>query len=163
VAVAGQIDAEVKDIAYGLRPYQLDRLGLSKTIRAMVQRIGDTCGIACAADIAPIDRACPESAHIHVFRIVQEAVNNIVKHSQATRATVTVVRDGGSIVIRIEDNGTGVGPEATAADLPANGGLGLAGIRERAHILGGTVDILSHAGAGTSLTVTFPAEPTAHD
>jgi signal transduction histidine kinase/ligand-binding sensor domain-containing protein len=163
VADAGQIDAEVKDIAYGLRPYQLDRLGLSKTIRAMVQRIGDTCGIACAADIAPIDRACPESAHIHVFRIVQEAVNNIVKHSQATRATVTVVRDGGSIVIRIEDNGTGVGPEATAADLPANGGLGLAGIRERARILGGTVDIRSHAGAGTSLTVTFPAEPTAHD
>jgi signal transduction histidine kinase/ligand-binding sensor domain-containing protein len=163
VAVAGQIDAEVKDIAYGLRPYQLDRLGLCKTIRAMVQRIGDTCGIACAADIAPIDRAFPESAHIHVFRIVQEAMNNVVKHSQATRATVTVVRDGGSIVIRIEDNGIGVGPEAAAADLPANRGLGLAGIRERAHILGGTVDIWSLPGAGTSLTVTVPAEPTAHD
>jgi ligand-binding sensor domain-containing protein/signal transduction histidine kinase len=163
VAVAGQIDAEVKDIAYGLRPYQLDRLGLSKTIRAMVQRIGDSCGIACAADIAPIDRACAESTHIHVFRIVQEAMNNIVKHSQATRAMVTVARDGGSIVVRIEDNGTGVRLEATGVDRPANGGLGLAGIRERARILGGTVEIRSYAGAGTSLTVTFPAKATPHD
>lgn len=54
LTVAGQIDAEVKEIAYGLRPYQLDRLGLSKTLRAMVQRVGETCGIESVAEISPI-------------------------------------------------------------------------------------------------------------
>ena len=163
VSVAGELDAEIKEIAYGLRPYQLDRLGLTKTIRMMVQRVGKQCGIDCAADVEPIDDAFAAAAHIHVFRIVQESVNNIVKHAQATRATVTARRERRTVVIRIEDNGRSFRPDAAEPDVLSNGGLGLMGIRERVRILGGTVDIRSTPGAGTALTMTLPVEEARHE
>ena len=68
-----------------MRPHQLDTIGLSKTIENMVRRVGKACDIQLAAEIASIDDDLSESSHIHVFRIVQEAVSNIVKHSGATR------------------------------------------------------------------------------
>ena len=91
-ALAERINAEMTEIAYDLRPHQLDTIGLSKTIESMVRRVGRTCDIQLTTDIASIDDAIPEASQIHVFRIVQEAVSNIVKHSDASCAKVTITR-----------------------------------------------------------------------
>ena len=74
----------MKEIAYDLRPYQLDKIGVSRTIEGMVRRINGSCGIEFESDVDDIDDAVPAEAAIHVFRIVQEGVNNIVRHSTAT-------------------------------------------------------------------------------
>ena len=123
-----------------MRPHQLDTIGLSKTIETMVRKVGKACDIQLSADIDCIDHAFPEAAHIHVFRIVQEAVSNIVKHSAATRARVTVSRKPGSIEITVQDDGRGFSRDAPDAAPLGMHGAGLAGIRERARILGGRVE-----------------------
>jgi signal transduction histidine kinase len=154
--VAGQIDAEVKAIAYALRPYQLDRIGLSKTLAAMVQRVADACGIDAVVEIASIDDALRKDEHIHVFRIVQESLNNVIKHAQATRLSVVVSRDARSITIRVADDGAGFGPDAASDGGSTLAGLGLGGVRERVRILGGRVDIQSPRGGGTTVMVSVP-------
>jgi signal transduction histidine kinase len=161
-ALAETVDTEMKEIAYAVRPHHLDTIGLSRTIETMVTRVGRACDIQLTADIIPIDDRVPEASHIHIFRIVQEAVSNIVKHSGATRATVSVSQGPRSIVITVEDNGKGFSPDDLDAARLAMHGAGLVGIRERARILGGRVEIQSNAAAGTMLTVTLPLEDTAH-
>jgi signal transduction histidine kinase/ligand-binding sensor domain-containing protein len=155
VAVAQRIDAEVKDIAHGLRPYQLDTIGLSKTLDHMIHSVADACGLDCVSDIADIDDAVPREAQIHIYRIVQECLNNIVKHARATRAEVVVTRTGRGLEIRVEDDG--VGFHQGTVEPPASIGrrFGLMGIRERARILGGELEIRSGSGHGTSVSVTI--------
>ena len=161
-ALAETVNTEMKEIAYAVRPHHLDTIGLSKTIETMVTRVGRACDIQLTADIIPMDERVPEASHIHIFRIVQEAVSNIVKHSGATRANVIVARGPGSIVITVEDNGRGFSPDALDAARLAMHGAGLVGIRERARILGGRVEIHSNARTGTTLTVTLPLEDATH-
>ena len=159
-ALAETVNTEMKEIAYAVRPHHLETIGLSKTIETMVSRVGRACDIELTADVVPIDDRVPEGSHIHIFRIVQEAVSNIVKHSGATRAKVSVCRGPGSILITVEDNGRGFSPDALDAARLALDGAGLVGIRERARILGGRIEIHSHARTGTTLTVTLPLEAT---
>jgi signal transduction histidine kinase/ligand-binding sensor domain-containing protein len=156
-----RINAEMTEIAYDLRPHHLDTIGLSKTIESMVSRVGRACDIKFATDITPIDDLFPESSHIHIFRIVQEAVSNIIKHSKATHAKVAITRDATSVQIKVEDNGTGFSPEPFDAASPTKHGFGLVGIRERVRILGGRVEIQSSARTGTAVVVTFPINGTA--
>ena len=161
-ALAERASAEMTEIAYAVRPHHLDTLGLSKTIETMVRKVGKACDIQLSADIGFIDDAFPDDAQIHLFRIVQEAVSNIVKHSGATRGSVILSRRPGSIEITVHDDGRGFSPGVPSAGRQAMHGAGLAGIRERARILGGRVDIQSSARAGTTLTVTIPFEEVAH-
>ena len=109
-ALAETVNTEMKEIAYAVRPHHLDTIGLSKTIETMVTRVGRACDIHLTADVTPMDDRVPEASHIHIFRIVQEAVSNIVKHSGATRANVMVYKGPGSILIKVEDNGRGFTP-----------------------------------------------------
>jgi len=148
----------MKEIAQGLRPYQLDKIGLSKTIEKMVQSVGKACDLDFATDIAPIDDLFPNSSHIHIYRIVQESVSNIIKHSKATRAKVTIARNASSVQIRVEDNGQGFDPERVDVGTRTGQGFGLMGIQERARILGGKVEIRSGARDGTAIIVTFTLE-----
>ena len=160
--LAQTIDGEMTEIAYGLRPYHLDNIGLSKTIESMVNRVGKATNISFDTDIAPIDDVFPHSLHIHVFRIVQESVSNIVRHSNASRAKVTVVRGLTSVEITVEDNGIGFSARSFEPASSTTHGFGLMGIRERARIVGGEVDIRSSARTGTTVIVTFTLEGAAH-
>jgi signal transduction histidine kinase len=148
-ALGERINAEMTEIAYDLRPHHLDTIGLSKTIESMVRRVGKACDIEFATDITPIDGLFPESSHIHIFRIVQEAVSNVVKHSKATQAKVTMTRGATSVEIRVEDNGKGFSLVPLDAATTTKHGFGLVGMRERARILGGRVEISSSARTGT--------------
>jgi signal transduction histidine kinase len=162
-AIGERINAEMTEIAYDLRPHHLDTIGLSKTIESMVRRVGKACEIEFATDITPIDDLFPESSHIHIFRIVQEAISNIVKHSKATQTKVAITRGATWVEIRVEDNGKGFSPVPLDAASTTKHGFGLVGIRERARILGGRVEIHSSARTGTAVVVTFTVESAAHE
>ena len=148
---ASEALVEVKAVAHNLRPYQLDRLGLTKALDAMVKAVSDSSDIRFATDIAELDSVLPKGAEINLYRIVQESLNNIVKHSAATEASVIVKKDAQSIHVEIRDNGKGFVP-ASSSD-PAAGGLGLVGIAERAKILGAKCEIHSTPGRGTIISI----------
>ena len=140
---------EVRQIAYNLRPYHLDRLGLTQALEDMIERVADASGITFSTQIDGVDGLLLEDAEIGLFRIVQESLNNIVKHSAASRAGVEVVREGPRLRIRIWDNGKGFTPRAG----DTAGGFGLAGMAERVRMLGGVRTIESLPGRGTRVSI----------
>jgi signal transduction histidine kinase len=142
---------EVSEISYNLRPYHLDRLGLARAIEAMLRRVSESSGIKFSSDIDPVDRLFDQSDEISIYRIVQESVNNIVKHSGATEAQVRVKKNGREVEIEISDNGRGI-KRNSSDDSRARGGFGLIDIAERARMLGGRHSLQSAAG-GTTLSV----------
>ena len=146
---------EVRQITHGLRPYQLDRLGLTQAIRASVNRATGDSPILFATRVDDIDGLLDKDAEIHIYRIVQEAVTNIVKHSAATEGAVVIKKRASAILVSIRDNGRGFNP-AKPSPQPYNLGYGLTGITERVRFLGGTLAIDSRPGEGTSLTVEIP-------
>ena len=152
---ASQAIEETRAISYALRPFQLDRLGLTKAIQALTKTVSHASQIEIAADVDDIDDAFDEDLRINFYRIVQEALNNVVKHSGATRGSVTIRRMKSSLVLTVSDNGRGLPSEPrTASHGP--GGFGLSGMRERATLLKGTMQIKSDPNVGTSLTIEFP-------
>jgi signal transduction histidine kinase/ligand-binding sensor domain-containing protein len=152
---------EVREIAYDLHPYQLDRLGLTKAIEEMLKRVSDASGIHISQSIEPVDGIFSKELEINLFRIVQEGVNNIVKHSRATNASVTVHKHLPMVHINIWDNGSGFATEIPV-DTAASG-FGLKGMRERVRILGGRFTINSSTSEGATITVILPAENQKHD
>jgi signal transduction histidine kinase len=146
---------EVRQITHGLRPYQLDRLGLTQAIRASVSRAAVNSSILFATRVEDIDGLFDKDAEIHVYRIVQEGVTNVVKHSTATEAAVVIKKKPGVVSLSIRDNGKGFDP-AKPSSQPHDLGYGLNGIAERVRILGGTLTIDSRPGQGSSLSVEVP-------
>ena len=153
---SSQAIEEVRQITHGLRPYQLDRLGLTQAIRAAVGLAAESGSILFASRVEDIDNVFDKDSEIHVYRIVQEAVNNVVKHSAATEATVVIKRRPGVVSLSIRDNGRGFGAGAPGSANPSGAGSGLSGIAERVRILNGRMAVDSRPGAGTNLTVEVP-------
>ena len=130
----------------------MDRLGLTKAIEALVKKAAAASPISFTSEIDDIDGVFPKEAEISFYRVAQESVNNVLKHSAATEANVTVRRSDGRILLTVQDNGKGFAPESTqAASLPA--GFGLVGISERATLLGGHATIHSVPGHGTTIGI----------
>ena len=145
----------VREIAYNLRPYQLDKLGLTKALLSITRDLAGPVQIT--MDIDPVDDMVATGNAIHVYRIVQEGINNILKHAEATNGSVTIRRAPNTVSIVIRDNGKGMSNDR-AASPEHHGGFGLIGITERARALNGTVAIASSPGAGTTLTIRIPEE-----
>jgi len=154
---ASQAIREVKDISYNLRPYQLDRMGLTKAVEAIVKKAAAASEIDFTAEIDEIDDLFSKESEINFYRIVQESLNNIIKHSQATAARVTIQVEEDRLQLQIQDNGKGFTPGATSTD-PRGGGFGLIGISERAQLLGGKPVIHSAAGEGTTISIVIALE-----
>lgn len=153
--IASRSVAEVREIAHDLRPYLLDKLGLTKGLRSMVRRLGDSSGITFTAEIGEIDGFLRPGEEINFYRVVQEATNNVVKHARATTCLVQVEQTGGILRAVVADNGTGL-PQAGRTALTEDvGGFGLVGIAERVRLLGGTWSIAPRPGGGTVLTVSI--------
>ncbi len=145
---------EVREITHNLRPYQLDRLGLAQSIRAITRKVSENSPMEFACHVDEIDGIFDSESEIHIYRIVQEGINNVLKHSGASEATVVVKTTGGNLSISIRDNGRGF---PTGAGETGNG-FGLSGIRERAEIMGGTARIDSSPDQGVSLLVQLPIQ-----
>lgn len=153
VASAGQSLEEVREIAYNLRPYHLDRLGLTQALGAMIDKVAASSGMRLEASIDSVDDLFDKDAEITIFRIVQESLNNIVKHSHASMGTVTLARAGNEIVIAIRDDGQGF--VTNGSGVSTRGGFGLVGMAERVRMLGGVCRIDSAPGEGTTVTISL--------
>ena len=151
--LVSQTIEEVRSVSHNLRPHQLDQLGVSKTIRALIKNVAKSSHIAFAFDIDDVDDALQGDEDIGLFRIVQESLNNIVKHSEATEVHVSLKRNPEGLLLIIRDNGKGMGSVPTGERLGE--GFGLSGMKERARILGGAIDVRSTRD-GTTVELRIP-------
>jgi|GEM_PF-292756 len=154
---AGEAVNEVRTISHNLRPYQLDRLGLTKALEAILNQFG-TASLTIFKEIESVDKLIPAEHEINLYRIVQESLSNTVKHSRARNVWVTIKRENFRIVATIRDDGGGFDYNAMISDRGSKRGLGLTGLVERAHAMGGRLEIDSRPGHGTFLTLVVPIE-----
>jgi signal transduction histidine kinase/ligand-binding sensor domain-containing protein len=154
-ASAAQAITEVRAISHNLRPLNLERLGLTAVIEEMIENVAASSGIQFSADVEPLDGLLSREDEINCYRVIQESVNNILKHSHATKAYVEIWREEGELRITVRDNGRGF--DAVAMANGAAGGLGLTSISERVRLLGGAQTIHSAPGQGTTLQIRIPS------
>ena len=136
VSTATSSIVEVRSIAHNLRPYELDRLGLVAAIESMIDRVSASTSIEISGDLDPIEGLLSPEAETSVYRIIQEGLNNVVKHSYATKAVIRIKKSFSSLTISVNDNGRGISRRAPSNNGHSPGGFGLAGIAERVRLLG---------------------------
>jgi signal transduction histidine kinase len=154
---------EIRQIARNLRPYQLDQMGLTKALRSLASQVEQSSGLKLRLDIDDLDDLFPVPAEINVYRVVQEAFNNVLRHAQATEALLRIERLGREVEMIISDNGRGFGQRLAEGAAPSETGFGLTNMRQRVQILGGRLDIESAPDAGVRLIIRLPIEPTNHE
>jgi PAS domain S-box-containing protein len=148
----------VRRIASDLRPTVLDILGLEEAIEWQARQFEDRTGIAVHYESAGTDAGLSPVQSTAVFRIFQEALTNVLRHAHATRVDVTVVEDTGAFVLMIGDNGRGI----TESERIGERSIGLLGMRERAHLIGGEIDVSGIEGEGTTVTLRLPIAEAVH-
>jgi PAS domain S-box-containing protein len=149
--------ASTRRISADLRPLVLDDLGLVPAVEWLVQKFTERNGIPCELAIGAPDLELQDPHASAVFRIVQESLTNAARHAQASRIEVSIDLSDGAVALKVRDNGRGFSPD----DPRKPGSFGLMGLRERAYLLGGEVNITSAPGQGTSIEVRIPLEPSA--
>lgn len=148
---------DVKRLAVGLRPSLLDDLGLAPALERLASDIREQRGLELTLDLAGLEQGpLPEGADIVIFRIVQEALSNVVAHAHAKKASVLIGRMDGELHIEIADDG--VGFPAAEEQIGRAGHLGLLGMRERTALFGGQFGIVSTPGRGTRIEVAIPVK-----
>jgi signal transduction histidine kinase len=147
---------ELQRLISDLRPSHLDDLGLSAALRWYTNRIHDDTSIDIRVDILGDEQEMDEAAKITVFRIIQESLNNIIKHSQADHVGIHLQYEPKKVRINVRDNGIGFDLNLVQMERTRRPSLGLAGMQERARLLGGTVYIQSRPGYGTEVEVLIP-------
>jgi signal transduction histidine kinase len=145
---------QVRDLSYLLHPAALDEFGLVSAVDEHIKSFSRRHGVAVELSHSSMDSRLASETEAAAYRIIQEALNNVAKHANATEAKVYLARQPDALRVVIEDNG--VGFDASAPRSPDRRGLGLIGIRERASHLNGTVLIDSARGRGTRIVVELP-------
>ncbi|MDE2628137.1 MAG: PAS domain S-box protein [Burkholderiales bacterium] len=149
--------ASVRRIATDLRPLMLDDLGLNAAIEWLANGWARRMGIAVRLQLGDVDSELGEVAAIALYRMVQEALTNVARHARATEVQIETRREGGDLVLTVQDNGTGFAEPSVYRE----GTHGLMGMRERAYMLGGQFEIGGASGGGARVTVRLPLAP--HD
>ena len=142
---------EVREISRNLRPHQLERLGLTSTIEQMVRQIRSSTDIEFITETDNIDGLLSREFEINLYRVLQECLNNILKHSAATTAWLSIKRTTSGAQIICRDNGKGFNPETTSL----SSGMGLIGMAERVRMLGGRYAMESAPGKGVTIHITI--------
>jgi two-component system sensor histidine kinase DegS len=153
---ANAIMQEVRSISQDLRPATLDNLGLVAALEWLASNMERYTGTATHLEIIGSERRFSTEVELVLFRIVQEALNNVQRHAQAGSAQITLEFLEGKTRLTIRDNGKGFVPPPEVSALPKAGKLGLAGMLERARSVGGTVLIKSEQDKGTSVIAELP-------
>lgn len=143
--------ALVRDFAHDLRPTALTDLGLAPALARATREHGGRCGAEVEFSVEGAERRLPPETEVAAFRIAQEALRNVEKHSEATHLAVALRYEADRLRISIVDDGRGFGTGGGAS------GLGIDGMRERAELEGGTLAIRSGPGGGVAVEVTLPA------
>jgi len=143
---------ELRRIQFNLHPYEVEKLGLTKAIKSIVDRVSKSTEIEFTIEEDFIDKTFSEENEIHLYRIIQEAINNIIKHSSATKADIRINRTEENIFITVSDDGNGFSKNNALR----KNSMGLTGISERVKLLGGNFEIESEIEKGTVLKINLP-------
>lgn len=153
---------EVRKVIAGLRPSELDDFGLVAALQLTVQNLRDEFSWRVELHDGLDGARLPASVEVTAYRIIQEALTNARRHGQATRARISVVRRGSEVDIQVRDWGngfdTGILAAQAAPGTEAGHHVGVHGMRERAHLLGGTFAVESAPGRGTTVSVSIPVD-----
>jgi signal transduction histidine kinase len=141
--------AGLRELVRELRPAALDELGLPAAIEGLADRVSARAGLDVQADVRLGERRLPGDMETAIYRIVQEALTNVVRHASAARAEIAVARRAGAVRVDVRDDGHGFDPEDAAS------GYGLTGMRERAAMFHGDLEIASSA-SGTHVALALP-------
>jgi signal transduction histidine kinase len=155
-----QIEARLRTLAHELYPTILDDLGLDASLKFLAAQIADRKEIAITIENQLRERLTAPK-QLTLYRVVQEALNNVARHAQASQTHIRLIENDTSIYCSIRDNGAGFKPEPLAGrGAPSHSHLGLSGMRERVATVGGTLEILSTPGRGTEILIKIPKKLT---
>jgi PAS domain S-box-containing protein len=149
--------SQLRDLSFDLRPTSLDDLGLGPALRAYANRQGRRFNFIVRLAMEPEFPRLPREVEIALFRIAQEALTNIAKHSKAKNVEIALAQRPTETEMRIRDDGIGFDVDSALKHAAGGASLGLLGIQERAKIIGARVSILSRPGRETTIAVTAPA------
>ncbi len=152
IKLIDRINQSVKRISSGLRPEILDELGLIEAIRFHIREFEKRHKIKSEVDLPFNSLSLDNHSSIALFRIVQEALNNVAKHSEATNVVINMKVESDTLFLEIKDNGKGLAPE----NLKISNALGIIGLRERVRLLNGKFNIIGRPGQGTVISVRVP-------
>lgn len=145
---------EVRNIAKDLYPNQLEKYGLAAAVETLGEKVSESSGVFISADFQETESFLSKEATIHVYRIIQESINNALKHASASAIRITAELQNGKIFYLIQDNGKGFDKSILVHKQQRS--FGLLGMEERVKMLGGHFEVESKAGAGTKLSFSIP-------
>jgi PAS domain S-box-containing protein len=147
----------VRRFSQDLRPSILDDLGLVPALEWLVTDLKESCGMTTRFEVTGSSRRLVPEIELAVFRIVQEVLSNVRRHSQASAVEVALDFGSDALTLIISDNGKGFDMPQRTSDLALSGKLGIIGIRERTRLIGGTIIVQSEPGGGTTVTLRVPS------
>jgi two-component system, NarL family, sensor histidine kinase DegS len=150
---------DTRRLIFDLRPMTLDDLGLVPTLRKFVKEYGERAGIPTLLRVTGQEQRLPGSLEATIFRIVQEALNNVGRHAHASAVEVSVKFQPDTIEVSVRDNGVGMDVAATEGSLDTTRHFGLISMRERAELEKGQLRITSQPGVGTEVNCRLPLQP----
>jgi PAS domain S-box-containing protein len=156
-----QLNKEIRTMSYLLHPPLLDETGLEEAVRWYIEGVMERSGLHIDLSITESFGRLPGEMELALFRIIQECLTNVHRHSGSKNAAIRISRETESVSLEIEDEGKGISPEKLAGIQGRSSGVGITGIRERARHFGGVVDIQS-SGRGTKILVNLPVSKTAN-
>jgi len=145
----------VREISFDLRPAHLERLGLTETITALINKVSGTTAINFTGNIDNIDGQLLDDSGINFFRIIQESISNIIKHSESKNAEINIQKKEGHILVEINDDGKGFNYQS---EIENSNGFGLNNILNRVNILNGKLKIDSRSSGGTNVIIKIPMD-----
>ncbi len=148
-----KLSDQISNISHNLHPQELAQLGLTLAVESMMERISDSTRINFSMNIENIDNKLNKEHEINLFRIIQEAVNNIIKHSQAVNASVDIINQTDKIICEIIDDGKGYNHGSVDSEQPERPHFGITSMHERAQLINGEVMIDSKINHGTSVKI----------
>ena len=154
VGMVQRAASELRRICRALRPPLLDDLGVAAALRNLVDEFGQRAGLTVELSIAieSVEGAVSPEVALCIYRVLQESMHNCLRHAQATSLSVSLAPAGGELLLRVRDDGRGFDVDA----LTATAGCGIDGMRERASVLGGSLEIHAQLGRGTTVLLGVP-------
>jgi len=147
---------EIRELSRLIRPPVLDDLGLASALSWLARTLEQRAGLHVELSLSGIEERLDPELETLVFRIIQEALTNVLRHAGADRARVAVARSGGLLVLRVSDGGRGFDAQGALSGSGAATGSGLRGMRDRLELFGGKLEIISAADQGTLVSASIP-------